>query len=200
MLKNPLGSSTRWKQMILSMAGILDFLEGVLFQLFPEGGAVGGEGGFVGTVGLVELVFVGNPGGDVGEVMLEDGLHGVDGLVDLRFQGLSGGHFGVEGGHFVPVGRGEGRTPVVQEIFLGGFVGSGFVEGGDVAGEALAQVVDDAHSRDLVQVRVREFVPEEEAHEGHHPAVLSYGFVAAAGGVAMAGGVFQPFGGGEDVK
>ena len=132
--------------------------------------------------------------------MLEDGFHGVDGLVDLGFQGFTGGHFGVEGGHFVPVGLGQGLDPSVEQVLLSGFMGGSFVEGGDVAGEALAQVVDDAHAGDLVHVRVREFVPEEEAHEGHHPAVLGHGFVAAAGGVAMAGGVFQPFGDGEDVK
>ena len=50
----------------LSFGGILDFLEGILFQLLPEGGEVGGEGNFVGAVGLVELVFVGDPGGDIG--------------------------------------------------------------------------------------------------------------------------------------
>lgn len=46
--------------------------------------------------------------------MLEDGLHGVDGLVDFGFQGLTGGHLCVEGGHFVPVGLGEGVDPCGQ--------------------------------------------------------------------------------------
>ena len=132
--------------------------------------------------------------------MLEDGLHFVDGLVDLRFRGLQGVHFSVEGGHFLPVGLGEGSNPGVQEMLLGGFVGGGFVEGGDVAGEALAQVVDDTHPGDLVHVGVGEFVPEEEGHEGHHPAMLGNALMAAPGGIAMAGGVFQPFGDGEDVK
>ena len=53
LLKNPLGSSIRWKQMILFIGGILDFSEGVLFQFLPEGGEVRGEGGLGGAVGLV---------------------------------------------------------------------------------------------------------------------------------------------------
>ena len=175
-----------------------DLFLGVFPKFLPEGGEVGGEGGLVGAVGLVELVFVGDPGGEVREVVLEDGLHFVDGLVDFGFLGLQGGHFGVEGGHFVPVGLGEGSHPGGQEVLLGLLMGGGLVEGGDVAGEAFAQVVDDAHPGDLVHVGVGEFVPEEEGHQGHHPAMLGDTLVAAPGGIAMAGGVLESLGSGED--
>ena len=47
------GQGSGGKQMILSVVDILDFLEGIFFQLFPEGGEVGGEGNLVGAVGLV---------------------------------------------------------------------------------------------------------------------------------------------------
>ena len=53
------------RRLLFAGGGILDFLEGVLFQFLPEGGEVGGEGGMVGAVGLVELVFGGDPGGDI---------------------------------------------------------------------------------------------------------------------------------------
>ena len=60
--------------------------------------------------------------------------------------------------------------------------------------------MDDAHAGHLVHVGLGEFIPEEEGHQGHHPAMLGHGFVAAAGGVAMAGGVLEALGGGEDIE
>ena len=77
---------------------------------------------------------------------------------------------------------------------------TGLEEGGDVAGEALAQIVDEAHAHHLVHVQHRELVPEEVGHQCQTPAVLRHAFPAAPGGVAVAGGVFQLLGGVQDLQ
>ena len=65
-----------------------------------------------------------------------------------------------------------------------------FAEGGDIAGEALPQVVDQAHADDPVHIRLRKLVPQPEGHQRQPPAVLGNAFVPPAGGVAVTGCIF----------
>ena len=132
--------------------------------------------------------------------MLDNGLQLVQRLVEPGLLRLQRVHLRVQRRHIGAVRDGEGGYPAGQQRVLPGGVGAGLEEGGDVAGEALAQIVDEAHAHHLVHVQRREVVPEEVGHQCQTPAMLRHAFPAAPGGVAVAGGVLQLLGGVQDLQ
>ena len=108
----------------------------------------------------------------------------------LRFER---GHLVVECAHLLAAGGGKRCDPLVEQRFLRRFVLCGLVKGGDIAREALAEVVDEAHARHLVHVGLGKFIAQEKHHQCDAPAVLGNALVPPAGGVAVAGGVLQFF-------
>ena len=99
----------------------------------------------------------------------------------------------VECAHLLAAGGGKRCDPLVEQRFLRRFVLCGLVKGGDIAREALAEVVDEAHARHLVHVGLGKFIAQEKRHQCDAPAVLGNALVPPAGGVAVAGGVLQFF-------
>ena len=99
----------------------------------------------------------------------------------------------------LPPPRAQAETALAVHIrhgeqrFLRRFVLCGLVKGGDIAREALAEVVDEAHARHLVHVGLGKFIAQEKRHQRDAPAVLGNALVPPAGGVAVAGGVLQFF-------
>ena len=70
-------------------------------------------------------------------------------------------------------------------------VRGGLEEGRNVAGEGLAEVVDQAHADDLVHVRLGKGVAQEKRHEREPPAVVGHALAPPAGRVAMPRGVLE---------
>ncbi len=101
-------------------------------------------------------------------------------------------HLPVQCPHLRIIRGGQGVHPRQQLPFLVGLVRRRFAEGWDVAGKALAQVVDQAHADNLVHVGLRKLVPHPVGHQGNAPAVPGHALRPAAGGAAVAGGVLQP--------
>ena len=101
-------------------------------------------------------------------------------------------HLPVQCPHFRIIRGGQGVHPRQQLPLLVGLVRRRLAEGGDVAGKALAQVVDQAHADNLVHVGLRKLVPHPVGHQGNAPAVPGHALRPAAGGAAVAGGVLQP--------
>ena len=101
-------------------------------------------------------------------------------------------HLPVQCPHLRIIRGGQGVHPRQQLPLLVGLVRRRFAEGGDVAGKALAQVVDQAHADNLVHVGLRKLVPHPVGHQGNAPAVPGHALRPAAGGAAVAGGVLQP--------
>ena len=132
--------------------------------------------------------------------MLDDRLQFVQRLVETGFVGLQGVHLGVQRRHLGAVGGGEGGYPLSQQGILTGRIGIGFQEGGNVSRESFAQVVHQTHAHHAAAVHVGELVGHQQRHERQPPAVLRHAFAAAAGGVAVTGGVLQLFRGVQDIQ
>ena len=152
---------------------------------------------FVG-VGQVQVVLPGQPGGDGGLVVGDDGLQLVQRLVEPGLRRLQRVHLRVQGGHLRAVRLGQRPYPLDQEGVLLRCVGVGFQKAGDVAGKALTQVVDQAHFNDLVHICIRELVPKKESRQRQPPAVVGHALVTVSGRPAVAGGVLQTVGGVQD--
>ena len=130
--------------------------------------------------------------------MGDDGLQLVQRLIELGLRRLQRVHLRVQGGHLRAVRLGQRPYPLDQEGVLLRCVGVGLEKAGDVAGKALAQVVDQAHFNDLVHIRIRELVPEEEGRQRQPPAVVGHALVTVPRRPAVAGGVLQTVGGVQD--
>src|SRR5574344_1552643 len=129
------------------------FPEGIPPDLLPQALEILRKGHLVIGVGLVQLIFPGDPGGKVGAVVLDHSLQPVNGLVNLRLQGLPPLHFVVQPGHLPALRLRQGLDPLPQQRLLVPLLLRRFLEGGDVPGEGLPQVVDNAHPHHLVHVQ-----------------------------------------------
>lgn len=189
---NKQSSPPAWAGGLLCVFFVGDFLLRFPENSLPQAGQIGGPGGVFHGVGAVQVVFPRLPGVDGGLVVLDHGLKFVQGLIDAGLRSLLGGHLPVQGVHLRPIRGGQGVHPLMQQPLLPYLVLRRFAEGGDIAGEALPQVVDQAHADDPVHIRLRKLVPQPEGHQGDAPAVLCHAFRAAVRGAAVAGGVLQP--------
>ena len=125
--------------------------------------------------------------------MLQNGLHIVQRLIDSGFRRLQRGHFLIKHRHLFCIGRRQRRRPAEQQRFLPVLVCGCFQEAGDVAGKGFAQIMDQAHPDDLVQIGLGKGVPQEKGHQRQPPAMLRDAFVPPAGGIGMAGHILEPF-------
>ena len=130
--------------------------------------------------------------------MGDDGLQLVQRLIELGLRRFQRIHLRVQGGHLRAVRLGQRPYPLDQEGVLLRCVGVGLEKAGDVAGKALAQVVDQAHFNDLVHIRIRELVPKKEGRQRQPPAVVGHALVTVPRRPAVAGGVLQTVGGVQD--
>ena len=133
-------------------------------------------------------------------IVLHEGLEPVERLVDPRLEGFARGHLGIECFHLFGIRRRERAHPRREEILLALLVRGGLEEGRDIAGEGLAEVVDQAHADDLVHVRFGKGVAQEERHEREPPAVVGHALAPPAGRVAMPHGVLEPLGDVENAE
>ena len=170
-----------------------DLVERFLPDSLTKRRQVGRKGDVLLAVGELEVVFVVLPGRNVGLVVGDHGLELVERLVDLGLLRFERGHLVVECAHLLAAGGGKRCDPLVEQRFLRRFVLCGLVKGGDIAREALAEVVDEAHARHLVHVGLGKFIAQEKRHQRDAPAVLGNALVPPAGGVAVAGSVLQFF-------
>ena len=118
--------------------------------------------------------------------MLDNGFELVQRLIELRFVCLQRAHFGIQRGQLRIVRGRERRDPIEQRGILLLFVACRLQKRRDIAGEALAEIVDQAHFDDLVHIERREFVLHKECHQCKPPAVLGDAFAAAPARLTMA--------------
>ena len=76
----------------------------------------------------------------------------------------------------------------------------GLLDGGDVAVDRFAEVVDHAHAQDLAEVQAAQLVLEGQSHQAQPPTVFGGAFRATGGGVRGAQDVFQAFGFAEEFE
>ena len=108
--------------------------------------------------------------------MLDEGFEFVERLVEPGFERLLLVHLGIKSKHRFCDIRGQGFHPLGEQGILGLAVAVGFQEGGDVACEAFAQVVDETHRDDLVDVGFWELVLQQKSHQRDAPAVFGHAF------------------------
>ena len=130
--------------------------------------------------------------------MLDDSLKLVQRLIKFRFVRLSRTHLGIERSQFRIIRERKRRNPVKKRSILLLFVTCGLHKCRDIAGKALAEIVDQAHFNDLVHIRIRELVPKKESRQRQPPAVVGHALVTVPGRPAVAGGVLQTVGGVQD--
>ena len=119
--------------------------------------------------------------------MLHHHLQLVQSLVDPGFRRGQGVHLGKEGGQLPPQPVGQGGEQLCDGLALGFLVGVGLLEGGDVSGDRLPNVVDEAHAQHLVHVHLRQRVPQQQGQHGQPPGVLRHRLVPPGGGPGVAG-------------
>ena len=104
--------------------------------------------------------------------MLDESFQTVHGLEDPGFEGLPLVHLPVQGDHLLPERLRQGRDPFGQKLIFPFFIGGCFQKGGNIPGESLTQIMDQAHPDDLVHIRLRELITDPVSHQGDPPAVL----------------------------
>ena len=124
--------------------------------------------------------------------MLDDRLELVKALIDPRLLRPERFHLRVELRHLAAHRLRQLRNPRAQQLLLARRIVRRLVKGRDVPGEALAEVVDQAHAQHLIHIQLREFVPQQKRHQRDAPAVLRDTLVPSAGRVAVARHVLEP--------
>ena len=125
-------------------------------------------------------------------VVLHDGFQLVHRLVELRLRRLQRDHLAIERLHFPGNRLRQAAHPCHQLRFLARFVRIRLGKCRDVSDEAFAEVMNEAHPDDLIDVHIREFVLHPECHQRDAPAVLRDRLVPPAGRIAVPRLVLQP--------
>ncbi|QDE92681.1 hypothetical protein BHS06_28925 [Myxococcus xanthus] len=126
-------------------------------------------------------------------VVLQEGLQFVEGLHRLGFGRLGPRVLVPEGEDALAQGRVESAGEVQQ---VGAFplvlvrVGA-LVDGGNIAVDGFAQVVDHAHPEELERVQAGERIIEREGHQAQPPGVFGGALRPSGGGMRAPQHVFQ---------
>ena len=119
--------------------------------------------------------------------MLDHRLQLIQRLVHLRFPGLKRLHFRKEGRKLLVQRLRKLAEQAVQGLLFRLFVRLRLFKGGDVSCHRLAQVVDQTHADDLIDIHIRKLVLQKICHERRAPAMGGHIFRHAVRGDAVAG-------------
>ena len=118
--------------------------------------------------------------------MLDDSLKLVQRLIKFRFVRLSRTHLGIERSQFRIIRERKRRNPVKKRSILLLFVTCGLHKCRDIAGKALAEIVDQAHFNDLIHIERRELVFHKKCHQRKPPTVFGNALTSALACLAVA--------------
>ena len=90
--------------------------------------------------------------------------------------------------------RGERFDPLVEQRVFDITVVVGLAEGGNIASEALAEVMDEAHADHFVVVGLGKNVLQEHGHQGDTPTVFCHTLHPSLRSGAMTRCILEPFG------